>query len=164
MPKLRCDFDCDAFTFGDFTQIVIDQELYAESPGRYRFTLAHEVGHIVLHRKVLEQQSLRSVKEWAEFHKNKDKAEYREQEKQADSFAGFLLMPEKRFKAILQENLKLVEDVVNPCKGLGLEHDPIVDLAARPVARIVAKMFDVSFAAATNKVKYATEFKRMVGC
>ena len=67
--------------------------------GRYSFTLAHEVGHHVLHKAIFESA-------------NNDTMVCREdankpiEERQADHFAGALLMPEERIRQLYKE-LKL---------------------------------------------------------
>jgi hypothetical protein len=48
IPNLRRDFETDGFTSTDLKQIYVDEHLFSEFPARYRFTLAHEVAHIVL--------------------------------------------------------------------------------------------------------------------
>lgn len=56
-----------------------------QSPGRIRFTLAHEFGHYILHREMKSevQCSLRDMHEWDE----------RDIEAEANLFASYLLMP-----------------------------------------------------------------------
>ena len=67
--------------------------------GRYSFTLAHEVGHHVLHKAIFESA-------------NNDTMVCREdankpiEERQADHFAGALLMPEEQIRQLYKE-LKL---------------------------------------------------------
>ena len=67
--------------------------------GRYSFTLAHEVGHHVLHKVIFESA-------------NNDTMVCREdankpiEERQADHFAGALLMPEEQIRKLYKE-LKL---------------------------------------------------------
>ena len=67
--------------------------------GRYSFTLAHEVGHHVLHKAIFESA-------------NNDRMVCREdankpiEERQADHFAGALLMPEEHIRQLYKE-LKL---------------------------------------------------------
>ena len=92
--KLRLEFDDIAGRFGvagvlGFTtlntrQIFIDESLdpteHPEREGRLNFTIAHETGHVVLHRSIpsphlLPEHDQRSL-EW-----------------QADKFAAYLLMP-----------------------------------------------------------------------
>jgi Zn-dependent peptidase ImmA (M78 family) len=64
--------------------------------GRYSFTLAHEVGHHVLHKAIFEAA-------------NNDTMVCREdankpiEERQADHFAGALLMPEDRMRQLYSD-------------------------------------------------------------
>ena len=46
------NFDVDGFTSSDLSNIYVDEFIYSNRPGRYRFTLAHEVGHIILHKEI----------------------------------------------------------------------------------------------------------------
>lgn len=63
------------------------------SPGRIRFTQAHELGHYLLHRLFQEmfQCSQADIVHWG--------SGQREMESQADEFASNLLMPMKQFRA-----------------------------------------------------------------
>jgi hypothetical protein len=42
---LRQAFDVEAFTSSDCTEITVDEAIYNKQPHRYRFSLAHELGH-----------------------------------------------------------------------------------------------------------------------
>ena len=53
-------FSIDGFTCKDFTSIYVDQDIFWKSEQRYRFTLAHEVGHCILHREVLAEAEIES--------------------------------------------------------------------------------------------------------
>lgn len=61
-----------------------------QSPGRIRFTLAHEFGHYILHRQMRDQCqcTAKNMYEWDE----------RNIEAEADVFASFLLMPLDDFR------------------------------------------------------------------
>ncbi|EHK54646.1 ImmA/IrrE family metallo-endopeptidase [Allomesorhizobium alhagi] len=71
----------------------------ARYPGRERFTLAHELGHYVLHRRPLTASdyangaSPRSGLRMLALQSNKWQESDRERQEQADTFASFLLMP-----------------------------------------------------------------------
>ncbi len=82
-------------------KVIIDESLdpyeHPEKEGRYRFTLAHETGHYVLHRpQIILEREQPSLFGDAPLVKviicrtlsNKDPMEW-----QADQFAGYLLMP-----------------------------------------------------------------------
>lgn len=68
--------------------IKLSQQL-ERNPGRLRFTVAHEIGHIVLHIPFLQMQS----KQPTLFHVDREVVINRRMEIQADLFAAALLMP-----------------------------------------------------------------------
>ena len=45
IPNLQKDFEIEGFTSSDLKAIYVDQFILSERPARYRFTLAHEIGH-----------------------------------------------------------------------------------------------------------------------
>lgn len=133
-------------------KISIDQSLDPTqrpfTEGRFRFTVAHEIGHWLLHKNQLEEansgffetdtkpaivcrtQSAKEPIEW-----------------QADSFAGFLLMP----KTMVQQVWKNIFGSLEPYIAV----NEIADLSARwgladdnrptvKVAKQMAKEFNVS--------------------
>jgi len=77
------------------------------SPGRIRFTQAHELGHYILHRdqKELFQCSKSDMFDWSDDEKNI--------EAQADCFASYLLMPLDDFRK--QVNSKVNLDLLSHC-------------------------------------------------
>ncbi|MBS3918141.1 MAG: hypothetical protein KG012_04570 [Deltaproteobacteria bacterium] len=46
-PNLQVIFDIEGFISGDLNVIYVDEFIYYQRPARYRFTLAHEIGHYV---------------------------------------------------------------------------------------------------------------------
>ncbi len=54
---LRAEIDVDAFLRFDLTGIIVDYDCYMEDrfQNRTRFSLAHEIGHFVLHKKIYNQ-------------------------------------------------------------------------------------------------------------
>lgn len=53
-PGLLKGFEIDGFLTRDFSSIYVDDFVQSNRPTRYRFTLAHEVGHLILHKELLE--------------------------------------------------------------------------------------------------------------
>src|SRR4051812_13948802 len=66
-PEMMSTSGVDAVTSHDLTQINIDKDQFDNTPNRARFTLAHEVGHIVLHKNFIEAQSFKNETEWRSF-------------------------------------------------------------------------------------------------
>ena len=75
-PGLQRDFDIDGFTSKDLTTIYVDEEIYSKRPARYRFTLAHEVGHLILHKDLIAAIHPKTVAEWQNFILNVDQEVY----------------------------------------------------------------------------------------
>jgi hypothetical protein len=72
-----------------------------KSPGRINFTLAHELGHYLLHRTALEngriECSRKDMFRWD--------SEYGKHESEANEFASYLLMPLNIFKQKMQREV-----------------------------------------------------------
>ncbi|TRZ84368.1 ImmA/IrrE family metallo-endopeptidase [bacterium] len=53
IPSLYRSYEINAFISNDFKKIYVDEYLYVNLEPQYRFTLAHELGHMVLHKSFL---------------------------------------------------------------------------------------------------------------
>ena len=92
-------FGADAAVLADFSGFYIDREVFDlidTAPewklNRLRFSLAHEVGHWVLHQEVFQSAGIDSeehVLEWLNRHNGRKYA----LEREANEFAGRLLVP-----------------------------------------------------------------------
>lgn len=97
-PQLFSKIGMDAALAPDLKSIYIDEEAYLKWEAgqhwiekRMRFSIAHELGHLVLHGDLIKGdgfQSLEDFKRWAGSPENYRIAEY-----QANEFAGRLLVP-----------------------------------------------------------------------
>ena len=58
---LQRDFDVEGFTSSDLKNIYVDEYVYTNYLNRYRFTLAHEIGHIILHRNLYRTNRFSSI-------------------------------------------------------------------------------------------------------
>lgn len=79
-----------------------------EIPGRIRFTMAHELGHYILHRKS------RDVFQCSEFDMLHWESEEKRQEAEADVFASYLLMPIDDFQRTIGTDMVDLE-VLDHC-------------------------------------------------
>lgn len=87
---LKGYFGVDAFIAADFKTIYVDEVGFRAGTNRYRFSLAHEIGHFVLHREYFPNR-IESLEEWigSSAYSGRNYVEY-----QANYFAGCLLAPE----------------------------------------------------------------------
>jgi len=64
MSGLKDGFDVDAFITADLTQIRVDGFIQRSRPNRYRFSLAHELAHLLIHKEVFKALKFSTIKEW----------------------------------------------------------------------------------------------------
>lgn len=97
-------YDADAALISDFSGIYVDAEAYIiwENGPRWkqrrlRFSVAHELGHFVLHRELAKNLNFKSQDDFAAWTRD-----YRGQkftlEQEANEFAGRLLVPVERLR------------------------------------------------------------------
>jgi hypothetical protein len=98
----------------DLKTVYVDEYVYRVVETRYRFTLAHELGHILLHKKLFNQMDADNFIEWKRAYRQISESSYFSLEMQAYDFAGLLLVPadhlKSRFVKMISENkAKFVE-------------------------------------------------------
>jgi hypothetical protein len=64
-PGLHENFDIDSYPTSDLTEIHVDEYVYKRRPARYRFSLAHEVSHLLIHQEIFEQLKFSTIAEWS---------------------------------------------------------------------------------------------------
>jgi hypothetical protein len=137
VPGLHQGFEIDGFLTSDLSTIYVDQFVYESRPGRYRFTLAHELAHAILHRRVYEAASFSTIKEWKRFVNEIDLRDYEWLEWQAYAFAGLILVPSDALKRKMADAIRLAD-----ARGLSIQK--IGDVAKFFIASWLSKEFDVS--------------------
>jgi Zn-dependent peptidase ImmA (M78 family) len=131
-PGLMRKAGVDAVTLQDLNRIHIDSKQLSEYANRSRFTLAHEIGHCLLHRGLSKDIIRRDLLEV-----------------QANAFAAALLMPERLVKkelAIKQKNFQ------NRWNKQGKEMKSKAELQTA-VMRSLARQFQVSEEAMTLRLR-----------
>lgn len=136
-PGLQLVCDVDAYTTWDLKWICVEEFVYLRRPARYRFSLAHELGHIELHAAIFKSHRFRTAEEWKEFVSSIDEREYRFLEFHANEFAGHLLVPRAELLAEAEACKSLVSEVLASSKA-----DP--DVFRDFVAECIAQKFEVS--------------------
>lgn len=92
----------------------------------YRFTIAHELAHFVMHMSIYKNFCGSTLDEWTDFYINNSDTIDRA-ERQADIFAGFLLLPSK----FLNEDLKALNKAFAAYKDEDVRTDRIEYIIAR---------------------------------
>lgn len=102
VPGIKKLLGIDAFINSSFSQITIDEHSYSAYPERTKFSIAHEIGHLVLHADWYKTNGPKTMDEYLGFYDRIDHEIYKHLEIQASTFAGLVLVP----KRILLEKLK----------------------------------------------------------
>lgn len=99
VPGIYRNFGVDSYINSDFTTIVVDEDAAVNNEARYRFSIAHELGHLVLHKEYYPSNiyDLESFLRYITIDRNSDA------EHQADMFAAALLVPLDELKTQMEE-------------------------------------------------------------
>lgn len=106
---LQSKYRIDAALIQDFSGMYVDAESYVfweRGPvwkqNRLRFTVAHEIGHWVLHRDYAAKVKFVSFEQFARHFKGHDPTRYW-LEQEANEFAGRLLVPIERLQELFDQ-------------------------------------------------------------
>jgi len=130
---LQDRIDTVGFITSDLQEIDVDLEVAERFPSRFRWTLTHEVGHLLLHRHVYDGQQFRTADEWKRWTRSIPDRIYRRFEAQANTVAAQILIP----ATVLTDHF---EQVVGKLEAEGLDWTVAPDM----VYRILGKMFGVA--------------------
>jgi Zn-dependent peptidase ImmA (M78 family) len=115
---LFAKYDSDAAITRDFTGIYVDAEAYVlweKGPvwkqNRLRFSVAHEVGHYVLHRDRAAKLDFKSFEDFARWTRTHGGQRY-PLEQAANEFAGRLLVPVERLRKAFDDFASAIEPMV----------------------------------------------------
>jgi hypothetical protein len=148
MPGLHRGFDIDSMITNDLQEIRVEQSVFDSYPGRYRFSLAHELGHRILHQEVFSQIKFKTISEWkALMEEGISLKEYSFLETQANSFAGLILVPAAELRFSFGDAIKLAES-----QGLSLSMDS--DTTRDAIAFYISKEYEVSAEVIRRRLDY----------
>lgn len=143
-PGLLSLHSIDGFITHDFSRIYIDQFVQEQRPYRYRFTLAHEIGHYIMHKDYLDMVSLGSIDEWRQFIEEINPDDHSKMEYQGYSFAGLVLVPPNELAIQFNTFLPEVEPLIAEAKSEGISRDNYLEYAKDKLAALMAPVFQVS--------------------
>ena len=113
IPGLRKQINVEAYITSDFRTVVADEKCAVENEARYRFSVAHELGHMVLHGDYYPS-NIDSIESYLQ-----NLSEYRNSvaERQADQFAASLLVPRDELCKKMKEYFG--DDIASGVSGKG---------------------------------------------
>lgn len=147
LPGLHGDHGIDGFLSTDMTEISVDSYVFESRPARYRFTLAHESAHLVLHGDILKEVAPSSIPDWKRFVRELPERDREWLEWQAYAFAGLVLVPRDPLAGAFREAVRRADEV-----GIDLKAAP--DVARQYVATSIGRLFEVSTAVVDKRLGY----------
>jgi len=112
--KIKEDFDVDGCLNSDLTGIFIDYDLYMKYENRTRFTIAHEIGHLIIHEDIFRSLNIKTADELYRLSEKITSEDYGWLEYQAYSFAGHALVPTKLLLKEIKEKLGRIPNKETP--------------------------------------------------
>jgi Zn-dependent peptidase ImmA (M78 family) len=101
VADLKRQFGVDAYLSHKAENIVIDQNTYDNNENRAKFSLAHEISHVILHREFYLANEIETPSAVLGFQMRMSDEDRKYMEIQAHTFAAHILMPPGKFKAFI---------------------------------------------------------------
>lgn len=152
-PGLRRIIEVEGFITCDGKCIYVDDDVASRYGTRYRFTLAHEIGHKYIHGDELTHCCFHNIEEWKQFIDRLDPAVLNKMEYQANEFAGKVLVPKPHLSREFDELLGDVERNTKIAKSKGLKAKDYLPYAESQIATELSSRFDVSKAVMEHRIK-----------
>ncbi|NQT49857.1 ImmA/IrrE family metallo-endopeptidase [Candidatus Kuenenbacteria bacterium] len=107
IPNLGSFCDTDALLASSFKDIYVDNDKFLDEryQNRLRFSFAHEIGHLVMHRELYDSFGIKGFEDYYQFIQQISAEKYVYIEAQANKFANYLLIPRDKLQ---QEKNKLL--------------------------------------------------------
>jgi len=128
----------------DFKSILVDQDIYMKVYKRARFTIAHEIGHLVLHSNLFDAGKTKPpMQNFIDYQNSVSVTDWSNLEKQAFLFAQEVLMPHDIY-------MEAAELEISKLGGIG----QVVVTDLESILSKLSCIFDVSTGAVWHKLKY----------
>ena len=114
IPGIKDILGIDAFINAGFDEITIDEYCFVKYPGRTRFSVAHEIGHLILHKDWYMKYGPKNFEDYPNAYEKLDEKMYQYIEIQASNFAGLVLVPPKLLLTELKKRLGKVPSKEEP--------------------------------------------------
>jgi hypothetical protein len=160
-PNLQRDFGVDGFTPNSLDSIYVDEYTFDNVPTRYRFTISHEIGHVILHSGFIREMHPASITEWKEKILAIDDGEYGWLEYQAYTFAAQVLIPRQSLEKYFFPALQTLLPSIGQAKMQGFQLETYRDFVIDAIGTILAKTFDVSSGAMSKRIHKEIEKDRL---
>lgn len=160
-PGLLSLSEVDGFITPDFSCIYIDQFVQEQRFFRYRFTLAHEIGHLKMHKNYLDKYPINSIDGWKQFIEEINPTDYSKMEFQGYAFGGLVLVPRKELEAQFDKFLPDVMPLTEQAKSKGVARENYLEYVKDTLANLLAPVFQVSTDVISKRIDYDSLMARV---
>ena len=144
LPGLRNIGDIEALLCGDLSGILIDERIFSDERyiNRLRFSVAHEIGHLILHKDIYLNISFNGWEGWKKWINEVPGKEWSFVESQAYEFAGRLLVPKNRLEAEFAQCIELLNEN-SKNNNQSTDKDIVLDYISNNISKIFGVSADV---------------------
>lgn len=147
VENLQAAYEIDGFISSDLKAIYVDEFVWQRRPGRYHFTLAHELAHAILHRRIYQAHRFETVEEWKRFQEEISEEDRRWLEWQAYAFAGLVLAPAEPLQDLYRK-------AVRKAAIAGLPVQQADEVALPYIAEWISRRLQVSPQVVERRLRY----------
>lgn len=151
---LKREYGIDGLPSRDCIAIYVDKSIYEEIPNRLRFTIAHELGHIILHKQYIQQVSWASVDEWISVYENIDTKDISYMEYQAYVIAGLILVPQNFLRTLFVDHLPNLNLLTRSAQQNNFTRADYIETAIFVMADLLSYPFAVSKDVMIRRIKF----------
>ena len=143
-------------TSRDRKTIYVDEWLADRRESRYRFTLAHEVGHISLHAQIFErlQDEGSTPEQWRAFLGQLSEPNRLKIEFQAYTFAGLVLVPPHHLTHEYKRSAVEVRRMIAAPSLEDVPHEKVIEIAWDKLTEMISAPFNVSREVIYRRLKF----------
>ena len=142
IPNFLKECNIDTLISSDFKSISVDKNEYEDERlhTRLRFSLAHEIGHFILHKKIYNNFNIKHQSDYYKLYEFLSPKQYSYLEVQASKFANYFLVPRGK---LLEERKKQIEKKGNPDWFRSIDIKTLNSYIAIPLSKIFKVSEDV---------------------
>jgi len=142
VPGFQDLCDADALIASNWRYIYVDNDRYLDERyrNRLKFSLAHEMGHFILHKEVYKNFNIKGWNDYYKLLKEFPQEQYGYLEFQANNFANYLLVPRDVLAFEKGKALEKFKRNVNFAQLEKVDTDTLNSYLAIPIS----KVFEVS--------------------
>jgi hypothetical protein len=144
IPGLQEHFEVEGHLSSDLKSIYVDDYIFKQRVNRFRFTIAHELGHFELHKHLFDDVQFGCVADWKQFLEELDPYTYKALERQGPQFGAFLLAPRQELRTAFLNHFGEVERKIEGSWGPIDKHPELVNVAMDMISEALAPIFEVS--------------------